>query len=186
LLSPLGFKVKAANNGSEGLEIALKWQPDAIITDLVMPKMDGFEFIQKLRQSPKLKNKVIIVTSASTYQEDKQKSLAVGSNAFLPKPIQIETLFEQLQHHLNLTWVYRDKEVEENQPTQIIFPPLTELEKLHELSLMGDIEELEEQADILGKSDVKLKPFVTKMQAFLKKYQINELEKWLEKAIMGN
>jgi len=182
LLAPFGFNVKSANDGYEGLETAVQWQPDAIITDLVMPKMDGFELIQKLRQSPKLKNKVIIVTSASTYPEDKQKSLAVGSNAFLPKPIQIQKLLEQLQYHLDLTWVYGDKikEVKENQPTQIVFPPLTELKKFHELSLMGDIDELEEQIAVLAESDEKLKPFASKMQIFLKKYQVGKLKKWLE------
>lgn len=92
LLSLLGFYIKAANNGREGLEKAIKWLPDVIITDLIMPEIDGFQLIQKLRQSPVLKEKLIIVTSACASEAD--KSLAVGSNAFLPKPIPIETLFD--------------------------------------------------------------------------------------------
>ncbi|MEK8019784.1 MAG: two-component regulator propeller domain-containing protein [Candidatus Parabeggiatoa sp.] len=183
LLSPLCFNVKPANNGRDGLEKALRWQPDVIITDLIMPEMDGFELIRQLRQSPVLKNKVIIVTSASTYEEDKKKSLAVGSDAFLPKPIPTETLFEQLQQHLNLTWIYSDKTQEtgeENQVSQMVLPPIAELEKLYELTLMADIDELKEQTAILAESDVSLKPFITKMQAFLKKYKVDELSEWLE------
>ena len=129
LLSPLGFNVELANNGREGLEKSIKWQPDVIITDLIMPEMDGFELIRQVRQSPVLKNKVIIVTSASTYEEDKKKSLAVGSHAFLPKPISIETLFEQLQQFLYLTWVYGDdmKETpDENHTSQMVFSPIAE------------------------------------------------------------
>jgi signal transduction histidine kinase len=61
----------------------------------------------------------------------------------------------------------------------IVFPPLADLKKLHELTLMADIDELEEHAAILAK-DVKLKAFVTKMQAFLKKYKVGQLKKWLE------
>ena len=181
LLSSLGFNVKPANDGREGLEKATQWQPDVIITDLLIPEMEGFELIRQLRQSPVLKNKVIIVTSANTYEKDKQKSLAVGSNAFLPKPIPTETLIEQLQHHLKLTWVCFDKTTaEENHATQMVFPPVAELEKLYEFSLMCDIDELEEQAAILAESSVELKPFVTKMQAFLKNYQLNELGEWLK------
>ncbi len=186
LLSPLGFDVKQANDGREALETAIIWQPDAIITDLVMPEMDGFELIRQLRKSPILKNKVIIVTSASTYKEDKKKSLAVGSDAFLPKPIQIKKLFEQLQQLLNINWIYGEKinevveDSEESDATKMVFPPKKELEKLYELSLMGDIDELEEQLSILVESDVKLKPFVTKMQGFIKKYQMDELSEWLE------
>jgi predicted ATPase/signal transduction histidine kinase/DNA-binding response OmpR family regulator/tRNA A-37 threonylcarbamoyl transferase component Bud32 len=180
LLSPLGFKVKRANDGLEGLETARNWQPDAIITDLVMPKMDGLELIRQLRQSPVLKNKVIIVISASTYAEDKNKSLVVGSNAFLPKPIQTERLFEQLQQLLNLSWIYAEIAEENSCSQSIVFPPVEKIKKLYELSQKGDVNELKKQAAILTKSDVQLKPFVAQMQAFLKKYQLDELSEWLE------
>jgi signal transduction histidine kinase/DNA-binding NarL/FixJ family response regulator len=185
LLSSLGFNIKQANDGREGLEKATQWQPDAIITDLVMPEMDGFELIRQLRQSPILKEKIVIASSASVSDADKYHSLSVGSNAFLPKPIQVETLLEQLQLHLNLTWIYGDKvqeTVEENHATPMVFPPIAELKKLYELTLMADIDELEEQVAILAK-DVKLKAFVTKMQALLKKYQVGQLKKWLEGAM---
>jgi len=182
LLTPLGFYLEQTHNGREGLEKAIKWQPDVIITDLIMPEMDGFELIRQLRQSLVLKNKIIIVTSASLY--DKDKSLALGSNTFLPKPVQIETLFEQLQQLLNLTWIYENKTketTEENHATQMVFPPVAELEKLYELTLMADVDELKEQAAILAESDMKLKPFVTKMQSLLKRYKVDELTEWLEK-----
>jgi hypothetical protein len=65
----------------------------------------------------------------------------------------------------------------------MVFPPVADLEKLYELSLMGDVDELEEKIAILAESDVKLKPFITKTQAFLKKYQLDELSEWLEGAI---
>jgi CheY-like chemotaxis protein len=50
-----------------------------------------------------LKEKANIANSASVYDADKERSLAIGSHAFLPKPIQVETLLEQLQQSLNLT-----------------------------------------------------------------------------------
>ncbi len=184
LLSPLGFTIEQANDGREGLEKAMKWLPDAIITDLIMPEMDGFELIRQLRQAPLLKEKIIIASSASVYDADKDRSLAIGSNAFLPKPIQVKALLEQLQHHLNLTWVYGDKVkegVEENSISQAMaFPPLEEIKSLYELSLMGNAKELRKQGVILAESDVSLKPFAAKMQTFLKKYQIDELGEWLE------
>jgi len=182
LLSPLDFNIKQANNGCKGLEKSISWLPDAIITDLIMPKMDGFELIRQLRQSPVLKDKVIIATSASAYNED--KSLAIGSNAFLLKPIQAETLFKQLQHYLNLTWVYFDKikeTVEENSHSQpMVFPPSEEMKALYKLSLMGNVNKLRKRVATLIESDVKLKSFVIKIQSFLKKYQVDELAEWLE------
>ena len=183
LLSPLGFIIKQADDGREGLETATQWLPDAIITDLIMPEMDGFELIRRVRQSPILKEKVIIASSASVYEADQKKSLAIGSDAFLPKPIQAETLLDQLQQHLNLTWLYGDnirETAEEELSRPIVLPPIAELEKLYELSLAGDIDELEKEITVLVKSDVTLQPFVAKIRTFFKEYQVDELIEWLE------
>lgn len=106
-LTSLGFRAIEADNGQTALIKADKLKPDAIITDLLMPSMSGFELIQRIRQSEQLKDKVIIATSASVYETDRQKSLAAGGTDFLPKPIKIELLLEQLQRHLNLQWIYR-------------------------------------------------------------------------------
>lgn len=105
-LSSLGFKTLEANDGQMGLIKALKFNPDVIITDLLMPNMDGFEFVQQIRQSHVLKDKIVIATSASVYETDRQKSLDLGCHDFLPKPIRIELLLKQLQEHLNLQWIY--------------------------------------------------------------------------------
>jgi len=190
LLSPLGFEVKTANGGYQGLEQAIKWQPDVIIADLIMPEIDGFELIRQLRQSPILKEKIIIASSASVYEEDKKRSSSVGSDAFLPKPIQIATLLEQLQYLLNLTWIYGDKMPEtvvENNATNMVLPPVAELEKLYELSLMGNVNKIKEQVAILADySDAKLKPFITQMQVFLKNCQMKKLLKWLEEVMKND
>ncbi len=110
------------------------------------------------------------------------RSFAIGSDAFLPKPIRAETLLEQLQQHLNLTWPYGDspETAEEEISQAIVLSPSAELEKLYKLSLVGDIDELEKEIAILVKSDVKLKPFVAKIRAFFKEYQVDELIEWLE------
>ena len=82
-------------------------------------------------------------------------------------------------------YIYGDwvKEIaEKNQTASMVFPPIAELKKLYELTLMADIDELEVQIAILA-LDVKLKAFVTKMQALLKKYQVGKLKKWLEEMI---
>ncbi len=176
LLSSLGFDMLEANNGVDGLAKATEFQPDVILTDLRMPRMDGFELIRQLRQTPLLKNKLIIATSASAYEVDHQKSLTVGSNAFLPKPLQAESLFEQLQQHLNLKWVYGNKQTA--QP--MVFPPAEEMAVLYDLSQMGDIDEIEERVAALEQSNPSLKPFAKQMQHLIKGYQLNKISELLE------
>ena len=183
LLVPLGFTIQEANNGVKALEKALEIIPDIIITDLVMPEMDGFELISKIRQTPELHDKVIIAASASVYEEDQNRSVVVGGNVFLPKPINFESLLSHLQHYLDLTWVYGNaKEVVEEimVKQEIIFPPTNIIAEMYELSLMGDVNGLAGQLTELAQTDSKLQPFINKMQNLLKSYQLETISEWLE------
>jgi signal transduction histidine kinase/CheY-like chemotaxis protein len=114
LLSPLGFEVVEAENGQECLHKAVEFQPDAVLMDLVMPVMDGFEATRQIRQSSdELRNVVVIATSASAFSQDRQSSLSVGCDNFIPKPIHAMELFQKLGFHLELEWVYEEEEIGE-------------------------------------------------------------------------
>jgi CheY-like chemotaxis protein len=108
MLSPLGFKIVEAENGQECLEKALQCKPDAILLDLRMPVMDGFETVKQIRQRDKLPM-VIIAVSASVYKEVRARSLQAGCDAFLTKPVELETILDILQTQLQLAWVYAEE-----------------------------------------------------------------------------
>ncbi len=86
-----GYPVVTARNGVEALEIIAKERPALIITDILMPKMDGYTFVQKLRTDIKTHDIPIIFLSA-TYvtQEDKTFALSLGASRFIEKPIDTE------------------------------------------------------------------------------------------------
>lgn len=107
LLAPLGFNVIEANNGRQGLEKLRLSKPDLVITDLVMPAMDGFEFLRQIRQTEGLKETKVIVSSASVLQMDQQRAIEEGGDDFLQKPINAQVLFQQLATQLRLKWVYQ-------------------------------------------------------------------------------
>ena len=82
LLSPIGFEVSEANDGLEGWEKIVEVQPDLIVTDLLMPELDGFELIKRVRESETFKDIIIIVSSASVFEADQYRSLEAGGNYF--------------------------------------------------------------------------------------------------------
>ena len=86
-----GYPVITACNGEEALEIIAKERPALIITDILMPKMDGYAFVQKLRKDIKTHDIPIIFLSA-TYvtPEDKTFALSLGASRFIEKPIDTE------------------------------------------------------------------------------------------------
>jgi len=86
-----GYQVVSATNGLEGLEKARTGNPALIITDILMPKLDGFAFVQKLREDPKTRAIPVIFLSA-TYvtPEDRGFAMSLGAARFIEKPIDTE------------------------------------------------------------------------------------------------
>lgn len=189
LLSPLGFEITEASNGEEGLAKAKEFQPDLIVLDLVMPVMDGFEMTRRLRQSEELKQVVIIGSSASVYESDRHNTMVAGGNDFLPKPVQADELFQKLQKHFQLEWVYKEKrelakEKAENrdgqQPeTSMAIPSLEELAILLDLAKKGRVKAILEQIDSLEQADESFVPFGQKIRQLAKTFQIPRIQQLL-------
>ncbi len=86
-----GYPVCTARNGQEGLDFIAKEHPALVITDILMPKLDGFAMVHHLRTSPKTSSIPIIFLSA-TYvtPEDKAFAMSLGATRFLEKPVDTE------------------------------------------------------------------------------------------------
>ncbi|MEG4425558.1 MULTISPECIES: PAS domain S-box protein [unclassified Microcoleus] len=178
LLSPLGFEVSEANDGQEGWEKILEVQPDLIVTDLLMPELDGFEVIKRVRESENFKDTVIIVSSASVFETDQYRSLEAGGNAFIPKPIQATELLQKLQQYLDLEWVYEaneDPQAIASDTDELIPPPATQMEMLYELAMKGNFLEIVKQAVLLEQIDPQYIPFAKRLHQMAKDFQDEEI-----------
>jgi CheY-like chemotaxis protein len=185
LLEPIGFEIEEATTGVDCLDRVQLFQPDAVLMDLLMPEMDGFETSHRLRQTPGLDNLVIIATSASAFEQDRQRSFAVGCTDFLPKPIQISVLLSQLQQHLHLNWLYTDEILTSNTstspPTMAIPPPFL-LESLVPLTRIGDIQGILHQAAQLESENPDWKSFADEIRQLAKTFQIKKLQAFVEES----
>ncbi|MGF1479228.1 MAG: ATP-binding protein [Cyanophyceae cyanobacterium] len=182
LLEPIGFEMLAAENGQEALVIAVEHQPDLVITDLVMPVMDGFTFIKQLRAHPELEQIPVLVSSASVYEIDRQKSQAAGGNDFLTKPVRAEELFDMLLQHLQLEWICEcdPASVEADSPGDrpLVVPSEAELAKLQELAMKGNLKGISAAADQL-KADPRFAPFAETLQQMVQGFKVNELKEFI-------
>lgn len=113
ILTQKGFSVKQAVNGKIGLEIAQMYQPDLIISDVMMPEMNGFELLQNLKKDERLRSIPTIFLTALADIEDKMKSLTIGVNDYLVKPFEQDELiiriknlieFSQLRKQIRLSF----------------------------------------------------------------------------------
>jgi signal transduction histidine kinase/DNA-binding response OmpR family regulator len=191
LLAPLGFELVEATQGKEGLQQARRHQPDLIITDLAMPEMDGFEMLKILRQSEDLRHHIVIVSSASVLEIDRQKSLDAGADDFLAKPVQWAELCQELEKHLKLTWQRQAPEdgpeaVAGSEPLSPESRPSTEQDGLtadisdlrHLLDLVerGLLKRFTEEAQQLAERQPANRPLVADMLQLAQAFELDQLE----------
>ena len=87
-----GYRVVTARNGEEALDVIHKDRPDLIIADILMPKMDGFSLVHRLRINPETRRIPVVFLSA-TYvaPEDKAFAMSLGATRFIEKPVDLPT-----------------------------------------------------------------------------------------------
>ncbi|STQ91189.1 response regulator [Iodobacter fluviatilis] len=86
-LSADGYTAIHANNGQEALMLSIDMQPSALLLDLMMPDMDGFQVLQKLKDNPATQAIPVIIVSALDDLAARQRVLASGADDFLGKPV---------------------------------------------------------------------------------------------------
>jgi CheY-like chemotaxis protein len=99
-LSDTQLKVTESDSGHNGYELAQKIVPDVIIVDIRMPGMDGFEFLEKVKRSRKLKHIPVIAYSASVLKAQKERIMKSDFTGFIMKPVQIAELYIELMNNL--------------------------------------------------------------------------------------
>ena len=146
VLAPLGFDMDEAEDGQAGLDRAREWLPDLILMDLVMPVLDGFEAIRRIRADSDLREIVVFALSASVFEEDRNQSLNAGYDDFLPKPVEVDGLLERVGKHLDLEWVYEEEKKEdvreEDVEVELVAPPAEVMDEIFELAEKGRIVEV--------------------------------------------
>ncbi len=101
-LSQSGFRTVEAHNGHQALDKAQQLHPDAVITDLAVPGMDGFEFCRALQQSEGMRDiPVLAVTGHAEYLEQHERFKQAGISRVLTKPCELDVIARELWTLLN-------------------------------------------------------------------------------------
>ena len=103
-----GYRVVTARNGREGLEAIHKERPEIVITDIMMPKLDGFGLVHRLRLNPETREiPVVFITATYVAPEDREFAYDVGATHFIQKPLNLDeflgTIAELLEKGLPVT-----------------------------------------------------------------------------------
>lgn len=188
LLSPLGFTITEAKDGQEGVQKAKELHPDLIITDIAMPVMDGYEFIQQQRNSSdaRLAAVPIIVSSANVFAADRHKSLDLGANEFVPKPIQASVLLAAIKAQLDLNWTYEKDPSEAVDPDApempaLVVPSAESMTDLLHWSRIGNMKELIRSAEALQRETPECASFSEQLIEMARRFQVKQVRSFLDR-----
>ena len=193
VLKPLGFKLQEAEDGQQAIENIESMPSDAILMDLFMPKMDGFEATRKIRQLAADGNQQapapdipIIAISASVLSDDAQQIKEKGFDAFLLKPVDIDKLLTVLQEQLALEWEFEtltpgaaanEKDIPEG---DILPPPPEDVRELYEIAELGMLMQVKERAVEIEGHDSRYAMFTRRVTYYSERCEDEELLRFLE------
>ncbi|MBF0329133.1 MAG: response regulator [Nitrospirae bacterium] len=97
LLEDAGYQVYSSTSSKKAVEEIIAKRPDVVLTDIMMPELDGFEVCKKLREVDELKNTKIIMLTAKTYDFDRRRAHQLGADDYVHKPFITETFVAQIE-----------------------------------------------------------------------------------------
>lgn len=137
------FRVLIAFNGQEGFKKALVHHPDLVITDLMMPGMNGIEMLQEIRKNIQVSHIPVIILTAKQNEEAKIEATSMGANAYITKPFNKEYLIARIEQLLRDRKMFRERiwnqetvvegAAEENYENYLVKKDVQLLEKIHQV-----------------------------------------------------
>ncbi len=101
VLTSRGFTCSTAVSGQQALQLLQQGTIGTALVDMMMPGMDGYELMERIREMPSLNQVKLVAVTAQAMMGDKEKCLAAGADAYISKPVDIDRLLQVLQEPLN-------------------------------------------------------------------------------------
>ncbi len=192
LLEPLGFELRVAASGHDCLDLlAAGYQPDAILMDLAMPGIDGWETIRRVRSlgdGSKLNGvgAAIAIVSANAFDKGLENDVGIRAEDFILKPVRHAELLDWLERHLSLTWVEaaapNEAPAAKAPKTERIFPPHAKVDALNEVVTLGFYRGIMNLLDEIEAAHAESAGFVAEMRTMARQFQFEAMSRILQQA----
>jgi len=168
-----GFKTLEARNGEEGWELAIKTIPDIIISDIIMPNVDGYELCRRLKNDERTSHIPVLLLTALHSKDNELKGLTTGADDYITKPFDLSVLQAKVENLLTIRESLREKYA----GTMLLEPTHVELSSPDEHFLKKAIEVIELN---ISDSDLDIENFATKvgvsrMQLYRKLHALTDM-----------
>jgi len=182
LLESVGFAVHTVADGRDALRCLEVTRPDLILTDLLMPSINGLNLVRTVRSDPTLDAIPVIAMSASASDINSEEALQAGCACFLPKPLKLAELLEAVGQQLGLEWRHRPgsesiaRQLPDTDAPSCVDPDLAA--QLRELALRGDILAITALIDSVTHSQPS--PVFAHLRELAERYDLRGIRRMLE------
>ena len=177
---------------NEALRLIESERFDAVLSDIRMAEKDGIMLCQEVRKRPELASLVMIASSASVYDDDRETALAAGFDGFVPKPVSESVLFGIFQELLGLQPVYASEngvtpafqgsDDAISRPLTEALPNVQQLDRFLPQAKLGDVIALRAGIRKLSEENPVLRTFCDRISILAEQYQMSSVERILETA----
>lgn len=184
ILTNAGFQVIEAKDGSEVLDACQRFHPDAVLMDLMMSPMDGYEATTILRNHDAFKDLPIIAVSAmADLKGDMDESCRkAGFNDYIAKPVIKEDLLEKLAKLLHIDIIFQGQDTPAND-TKLLLPEPHKIQAILDYVLIGDLENINTEMEKIAKEGSQYQPFLAHLKKMSDNFQLDALEEALTEFI---
>jgi len=188
VLEPLGFELRLAASGAAALEILRDWPAEALLLDLAMPGLDGWQTLAALRAQG-LSQAPAAIVSANAFDRGLENAQGIGPEDFILKPVRVDELLDWLGRQLGLQWRLRARVAPAPAaPTSgRSLPPRASLEQLQTQLQQGHVkgirEQLERMAGEAGAAGADGADFVTELRALAREFQLQAMSRLVARAL---
>jgi len=153
ILAEEDFEIKSTSNGEEALAAMPSFQPDIVLADIEMPKMNGYQLCEKIKQNPSLQNTAVILLAGAFEPIDEELAKQVSADDYIIKPFESEELINKITAVLTVSAVAEGKEAEETIEAAALEPEEISLDE--DLWAMEEIPEAAEEFAILPEEEIE-------------------------------
>ncbi len=184
LLQPLGFEVRTAASGHDALDLlAAGYQPDAVLMDLAMPGIDGWETIRRIKADGLTQAHVAIV-SANAFDKGLDNDVGIRTDDFITKPVRHSELLDWLERRLQLQWVEAPAEAAAPPaaPVLRVWPDPARLQALRQVAELGFYRGILNQLAALEQAQPACRGLAQEVRTLAQQFQFEAIGRLLAEA----
>ncbi|HEY9064648.1 MAG TPA: ATP-binding protein, partial [Burkholderiaceae bacterium] len=185
VLGPLGFELRQAASGHECLALLREYRPDAILMDLAMPGIDGWETIRRLRDQG-LSDAPVAVVSANAFDKGLDNDVGIAPSDFIVKPVRMAELLDWLGRALALDWIHAtappaSAAASADAAAEFVYPAEDRLLALDEMVNLGYFRGIVQLLDNIEAESPECGAFVAHMRGLARQFQLDAMTGLLRK-----